>query len=156
MCRKKSQYRNILYGSNGFEAVRTGVHSGTQDANPNPKSLSRVHRTWTCTAPRCGAGFEPVNCGSAPHIGNLGLKNFTLDLTPRVGRPFKQRIRTNNSQHHTLNQMPFTIYLHKSTLTSANSTEAREVAVNALVHSLNEQRKAIRREFGFHDWVVVL
>jgi hypothetical protein len=50
----------------------------------------------------------------------------------------------------------FSIYLYKSTLSSARAAGARKAALNAVVRCLNEHGEAIERQFGSRKWLVVL
>jgi len=50
----------------------------------------------------------------------------------------------------------FSIYLYKSTLSSARAAGARKAALNAVVRFLDEQGEAIEIQFGSRNWFVVL
>ena len=67
---------------------------------------------------------------------------------------FSNDIPQHTPQHPS--HMPFSVYLYRSTLSSPRAAEARKAAINAVVRSLDEHGKRIKRKFGFRNWVVVL
>ena len=143
---QRSQYLSTLSTlSSPLNTLITSQHSHSTLSSPQPNTSQRSQYL-------------------SSHLNTLITSQHSHHLST-LSSPLNTLITSQHS-HSTLSspqsntlitsEMPFTVYLRNTTLSSPKSAKAREAALDAVILSINKWRIAIGEEFGIRNWVVVL